>query len=86
MNQTHYKILKMLYDKNKYSAVESISLKEITDCCHIKLSKISIYKQILTLTQEGYVNQGLRIGKENTYYITQLGINAKQQLEGVTVG
>lgn len=86
MNQTHYKILKMLYDKNKYSAVESISLKEITDCCHIKLSKISIYKQILTLTQEGYVNQGLRIGKENTYYITQLGINAKQQLEGVVVG
>ena len=86
MHQTHYKILKMLYDKNKYSAVESISLKEITDCCHIKLSKISIYKQILTLTQEGYVNQGLRIGKENTYYITQLGINAKQQLEGVIVG
>ena len=86
MNQTHYKILKMLYDKNKNSAVESISLKEITDCCHIELSKISIYKQILTLTQEGYVNQGLRIGKENTYYITQLGINAKQQLEGVAVG
>lgn len=86
MSQTHYKILKMLYDKNKNSAVESISLKEITDCCHIKLSKISIYKQILTLTQEGYVNQGLRIGKENTYYITQLGINAKQQLEGVAVG
>ena len=86
MNQTHYKILKMLYDKNKNSAVESISLKEITDCCNIKLSKISIYKQILTLTQEGYVNQGLRIGKENTYYITQLGINAKQQLEGVAVG
>ena len=86
MNQTHYKILKMLYDKNKNSAVESISLKEITDCCHIKLSKISIYKQILTLIQEGYVNQGLRIGKENTYYITQLGINAKQQLEGVAVG
>lgn len=70
MNQTHYKILKMLYDKNKCSAVESISLKEITDCCHIKLSKISIYKQILKLTQEGYINQGLRIGKENTYYIT----------------
>ena len=86
MNQTHYKILKMLYEKDKRSAVESISLKEITDCCHIKLSKISIYKQILALTQEGYVNQGLRIGKENTYYITQLGINAKQQLEGVIVG
>lgn len=86
MNQTHYKILKMLYDKERLSAVDSISLNEITDCCHIKLSKISIYKQILTLTQKGYINQGLRIGKENTYYITQDGIHAKQQLEGVPVG
>lgn len=86
MNQTHYKILKMLYEKDKVSAVDSISLNELTDCCHIKLSKISIYKQVLTLTQKGYVNQGLRIGKENTYYITQEGIHAKQQLEGVFVG
>lgn len=86
MNQTHYKILKFLYDKDKRSAVESISLKEITDCCHIKLSKISIYKQVLTLIKKGYVNQGLRIGKENTYYITQEGIQAKQQLEGALIG
>ena len=86
MNQTHYKILKMLYEKDKVSAVDSISLNELTDCCHIKLSKISIYKQVLTLTQKGYINQGLRIGKENTYYITQEGIHAKQQLEGVLVG
>lgn len=86
MNQTHYKILKMLYDKDRLSAVDSISLKEITDCSHIQLSKISIYKQVLTLTQKGYINQGLRIGKENTYYITQEGIHAKQQLEGVLVG
>ena len=85
MNQTHYKILKMLYDKNKISAVDSTSLKEITECSHITLSKISIYKQVLTLTQQGYVNQGLRTGKENTYYITQLGIHAKMQLEGVAV-
>lgn len=86
MNQTHYKILKMLYEKDKVSAVDSISLNELTDCCHIKLSKISIYKQVLTLTQKGYINQGLRIGKENTYYITQEGIHAKKQLEGVLVG
>lgn len=86
MNQTHYKILKILYDKNKNSAVESISLKEIINCCHIQLSKISIYKQILTLVNSGYISQGLRDGKENTYYITQLGIKAKHQLEGVLVG
>ena len=84
MNQTHYKILKMLYDKDKVSAVNSISLNEITDCS--TLSKISIYKQVLTLIQKGYVSQGLRTGKENTYYITQAGIHAKQQLEGVLVG
>lgn len=84
MNQTHYKILKMLYDKDKVSAVNSISLNEITDCS--TLSKISIYKQVLTLTQKGYVSQGLRTGKENTYYITQAGIHAKQQLEGVLCG
>ena len=76
----------MLYEKDKVSAVDSISLNELTDCCHIKLSKISIYKQVLTLTQKGYINQGLRIGKENTYYITQEGIHAKKQLEGVLVG
>lgn len=86
MNQTHYKILKMLYDKDKVSAVNSISLNEITDCSDSMLSKISIYKQVLTLTQKGYVSQGLRTGKENTYYITQAGIHAKQQLEGVLVG
>ena len=86
MNQTHYKILKTLYDKNKVSAVNSISLKEIADCCNIGLSKISIYKQVLTLSQNGYIDNGLRIGKENTYYITQLGIHTKEQLEGVLVG
>ena len=57
MNQTHYKILKMLYDKDKVSAVDSVSLKEITDCSHIKLSKISIYKQSIFINNGHYIYQ-----------------------------
>lgn len=83
MNQNHYKILSILYDRKKLSAVNSMSLNEIVDSNKINLTKITIYKLLLTLTKNGYIKLGLRLGKENTYYITQLGIDAKEKLEGV---
>lgn len=86
MNHNHYKILKILYDKNMTSPLNSMSLNEIININNVNLSKISIYKQLLTLTKNDYIKIGLRLGKENTYYITQSGIQAKKQLEGVPVG
>lgn len=83
MNQSHYEILKILYSNNKVSAVSSMSLKEIVENGKISLSNITIYKQLTTLIKSGYISLGLRSGKENTYYITQSGINAKKELEGV---
>lgn len=86
MNQTHYEILKVLYDEGKTSAVNSMKLKELqtvgnSNGC-LFLSPNTIYKQILKLSKGGMVDNGLRIGKENSYYITQFGICTKTQLEG----
>lgn len=50
MNQTHYKILKMLYDKDKVSAVNSISLNEITDCSIFKFLYDSTKVSILSVS------------------------------------
>lgn len=86
MNQTHYEILKVLYDENKTSAVNSMRLKELMKVGNNKgillLTPNSVYKQILKLNKRGLVDTGLRVGKENTYYITTLGIDTKNQLEG----
>lgn len=85
INYNHYKILKILYEKNKISPLNSMSINEIIILNKINLSRITIYKQLLSLVKNGYINIGLKLGKENTYYITQLGINIKEQMEGVVI-
>lgn len=57
MNQTHYKILKMLYDKDKVSAVNSISLNEITDC--------SIFKFLYDSTKVSILSVSVDLNKSN---------------------
>jgi DNA-binding MarR family transcriptional regulator len=86
VNQTHYDILKILYDENKTNAVGSMKLKELIDIGKnsgsLLLTQNTVYKQILSLNKKGLIEVGLRMGKENSYYITPLGISIKAKLEG----
>jgi predicted transcriptional regulator len=81
MNQTHYQILKILFDENKISAVNGMKLKDLVDK-NLHLTSNSVYKQLLQLNKKGYIDFGLRVGKQNSYYITKQGIEMKTMLEG----
>lgn len=85
MNHNHYEILKILYNNNKNTPINSMSIKELSESNKIQLSNISIYRELSKLKASGLIQYGLRSGKEHTYYITKLGIQIKEQLEGIAV-
>lgn len=82
LNQTQYEILKVLYNEDKISAVNSVTLKALIEKVELSFMSNTIYKQLLILIKNHYIANGLRVGKENTYYITDLGIKIKSELEG----
>jgi len=82
MNQTTYNILKFLAENGKTSAVNAMTIRELLEVDTIKVASNTIYKQIRKLKEEGMIKDGLRAGKENTYFITAIGVQTKKELEG----
>ncbi|MDE6181613.1 MAG: hypothetical protein K2F59_00220 [Eubacteriales bacterium] len=65
-------ILKELEENEKISYIKSQTIYEF------KISKVvnsnAIYKRIIKLEKLRYIEKGLKDGKKNTYFITNLGI------------
>lgn len=65
-------ILKDLKESENISYVKSKSIYDFKILEAINYN--AVYKRILKLEKLGYIEKGLKNGKKNTYFVTNLGI------------
>lgn len=77
MDKLSYAILDVLLNNDCKTRLRSMTVKDLEEQVNIK--GITIYKKISKLQSFGYVADGIKDGRANTYYITQLGVDKLQE-------
>lgn len=57
------------------NSVNAITINELQSYCPTDQSYSTFYRAIKSLVKNNYISNGLRDGKNDTYYINQSGIN-----------
>ena len=83
MNRTGFLVLSILNVNHANSSLSSMSTKEITGAENFFCKDNTVFKQIVQLEKAGYICKGIKDGKSNTYYITDLGCEFLKEIKGL---
>lgn len=72
-NKSDYKILTTLLDKECFSEIASLSIKDIATFSELSIPKVRMTLKSFLLTD--LVRLGAKDGVSNTYYITEKGLD-----------
>lgn len=75
INRLEFLIVLSLHKCEATSPIKAITINELQGCCPIKQSYSTFYRAIKSLYKNNYIAYGLRDGKNDTYYLDQLGID-----------
>jgi hypothetical protein len=81
LNRTHLILLSILGKSQATSVATAITNKEIERFCPLGKSYATLHRAISFLNHGGYIAQGIKDGKFNTHYITQLGIELLKEVQ-----
>ena len=73
-SRTHLILLSILSKVEAVSAGRAVTMQYINDYCPIGKSYTTLLRAIQFLSQNKLIQQGVKDGQFNTYYITILGI------------
>ncbi len=76
MSRLQVFILAELNMAQAFKKVRGITAKELANRISIKTPIDTVYRNIKTLIDEGFIKEGVKVGKSNSYYITESGIAA----------
>lgn len=57
------------------SPIKAVTINELQTYCPTKQSYSTFYRAIKSLYKNNYIIHGLKDGKNDTYYLSQVGIN-----------
>lgn len=80
-NRTHLILLSILGKSQATSVATAITNEEIERFCPLGKSYATLHRAISFLSHSGYISQGIKDGKFNTHYITQLGIELLKEVQ-----
>lgn len=87
LSVTAYGMLFHLADNEKTAILKSSSIAEIMEDPELgQMSPGTIYRTIDILLGQGYIEQGVRVGTANTYFITKKGLEHLEQASGEKIG
>lgn len=72
LNRCAYTILGILRSKNSVDKVHGLTVKEISSLERVSKPN-TIHKKIKEMQSEGYVEEGVKVAKAKSYYLTELG-------------
>lgn len=75
MNRLEFLIIFSLQKYGATSPIKAITINELQEYCPTKQSYSTFYRAIKILHKNNYIVYGLRDGKNDTYYLTQAGID-----------
>lgn len=75
MNRLEFLILFSLQKYEATSPIKAVTINELQERCPIKQSYSTFYRAIKSLCKNKYIICGLKDGKNNTYYLSEIGIN-----------
>lgn len=73
-SRTHLILLSILSKLEANSAGKAVTMQYITNYCPIGKSYTTLLRAIQFLTKNEFIQQGVKDGQFNTYYITDLGL------------
>lgn len=80
MNKIQLIILSIMQKMNATNQVSSISIANIQESIQSIKSYSTFYRCINSLYTNGFIKRGIKDGKFNTYYITELGIEKLKEV------
>lgn len=75
VNRLEFLIMLSLYKCGATSPIKAVTINELQEYCPTKQSYSTFYRAIKSLHKNNYIIYGLRDGKNDTYYLNQLGID-----------
>ena len=79
-SRTHLILLSILSKLEATSAGRAITMQDLNTYCPIGKSYTTLLRAIQFLQQNGFIEQGVKDGQFNTYFINQLGIEKLKEL------
>ncbi|MDF2844770.1 MAG: hypothetical protein K0R00_3196 [Herbinix sp.] len=79
MNKVEFIVLSILYQNEAVSRLKGLSVKDILTIEKLNLKENTLYKQLKTFQQQGFVGTGAKEGKALTFYITKAGIKKLEE-------
>lgn len=75
ISRLEFLIIFSLQKHEATSPIRAVTINELQEYCPTKQSYSTFYRAIKSLCSHGYVVYGLKDGKNDTYYLSQIGIN-----------
>ena len=72
LNRCAYTILGILRSKNSVDKVHGLTVKEISSLERVSKPN-TIHKKIKEMQSEGFVEEGVKVAKAKSYYLTERG-------------
>ena len=79
-SRTHLILLSVLSKLDANSAGKAVTMQYINNYCPIGKSYTTLLRAIQFLNQHELIQQGVKDGQFNTYYITTLGVEKIKEL------
>lgn len=79
-SRTHLILLSVLSKLQANSAGKAVTIQHINNYCPIGKSYTTILRAIQFLNNNGFIEQGVKDGQFNTYYINQNGIEKLKEM------
>lgn len=79
-SRTHLILLSVLSKLEANSAGKAITIQYINDYCPIGKSYTTLLRAIQFLSQNKLIQQGVKDGQFNTYFITTLGVEKLKEM------
>ena len=80
MNRLGMMILAILRKNSALSPSTAVSIYELKDYATLHYSLSTIYRTIQSLCEDGFINDGLKDSKANTFYITEKGLQIIKEM------
>lgn len=75
INRLEFLIAFSLQKCGATSPIKAVTISELQGYCPTKQSYSTFYRAIKSLHKDNYIVYGLKDGKNDTYYLSQTGIN-----------
>ena len=81
LTRTDACLLAILYEQNADNFMVAMSIDEIMDAGEKEAARITVYKHMKSLLNEGYIEAGVKNNRASCFYITDKG-KALLDMEG----